>query len=289
MAVPPSESFEGRPPAHDGSTARGSLPVVIVFIIAMVLGFGFAYLMSGLRSSRSSTVPPSTASNEVAPGSPRIEVIDLRPHARRYARFVPAGSPPPGGWPIIVFLHGRMEAGDDPLRAVGVGIGPALMRDASRFPAVVVFPQFPTGESWKTDERANDVIAALDHTLGTVSTSVARVTLTGLSMGGQGVYEVASRHPDRFKRLGPICGWASGSADVLATLPTWIHHGEKDTVIPSSESVTMRDRLKAEGAADVRLSLYPEDGHDSWSRAYADPEFVAWLIAPHPADAAGGE
>lgn len=272
------------------------LVAIMMLVVGIVVGALLVALFGTMR--RSQTLPAGSGSTTVTtpaptiqhatavdgsvPG-PRVEVVDLRPHARPFARFIPGGKPPSGGWPIIVFLHGRMEQGSDPLRAMSVGLGPALLREASRIPAVVIFPQFPEGGNWKSDERADDVIAALDQTLGSVPTSVARVTLTGLSMGGQGVYEVASRHPDRFKRLGPLCGWGSGDATVLATLPTWIHHGEKDSVIASSESVTMRDRLVAASAKDVRLSLYPDDGHDCWSRAYADPEFIAWLIAPHPA------
>jgi predicted peptidase len=286
MSVPPSDSIEVRPPDNGAGSRRGWLSLIISTAIIFGLGALLATWWGGLNAPGASSTMP-TASSESA--SPRIEVVDLRPHARPFARFVPGGTPPPGGWPIIVFLHGRMEQGSDPLRAMSVGLGPALLRDASRFPAVVIFPQFPDGGNWKSDERAADVIAALDQTLGSVPTSVARVTLTGLSMGGQGVYEVASRHPDRFKRLGPLCGWSSGDAAVLAQLPIWIHHGEKDSIIPASESVTMRERLTAAGAADVRLNLYPDDGHDCWTRAYTNPEFIAWLIAPHPASATGGE
>jgi predicted peptidase len=64
----------------------------------------------------------------------------------------------------------------------------------------------------------------------------------------------------------------------LKTLGVWAFHGAKDPVVPLEESQRMVDSLKKEGLPDVKLTVYPEAQHDSWTETYNNPELYAWLL-----------
>jgi predicted peptidase len=40
----------------------------------------------------------------------------------------------------------------------------------------------------------------------------------------------------------------------------------------------MYEALKSVGA-DVKLTIYPDAGHDSWTETYNNPEFFEWMLA----------
>jgi predicted peptidase len=108
-----------------------------------------------------------------------------------------------------------------------------------------------------------------------------RVYLTGLSMGGFGTWDTVTEYPQTYAAVIPICGGA-GVRFVMASrikhIPEWIFHGAKDPVVDPKFSQRMFDSLKKLGA-DVKLTLYPEAQHDSWTAAYESEETWAWLFA----------
>lgn len=215
----------------------------------------------------------------------------------RYQIFVPATYTPTQRWPVILFLHGAGERGSDGYIQTQVGLAPAIRQNASRFPAIAVFPQSPAESSW-TGTIARMALAALDQTMGEYQTDPARVYLTGLSMGGNGTWYIAYRNPKRFAAIAPICGWIrperwkeadpvvpadsgeifSAFARQLRQTPTWIFHGEVDPVVPVEESRAPFAALRATGAP-VQYTEVPGTGHNSWDPAYGSPRFWAWLFA----------
>ena len=103
--------------------------------------------------------------------------------------------------------------------------------------------------------------------------------LTGLSMGGFGSFAYAAKHPGVFAAVVPICGGGDAAvADKYKGTPFWIFHGEKDSVVPVNRSVEMADAMKAMGV-DVKLTLYPEANHDSWTETYANEEVYSWMLS----------
>ena len=60
-------------------------------------------------------------------------------------------------------------------------------------------------------------------------------------------------------------------------MPIWVFHGGKDKTVPVQKSLDMVDALKAVGA-DVKLTVYPDAEHDSWTRTYDNPAFYDWLL-----------
>jgi predicted peptidase len=97
-------------------------------------------------------------------------------------------------------------------------------------------------------------------------------------MGGFGTWSLAATYPERFAAIAPICGGGNRmEARRLADMPIWVFHGAKDKVVPMSMSQDMVDALKKKGS-DVKFTVYPETGHNSWVEAYNNPELYEWLL-----------
>ncbi|HUR59831.1 MAG TPA: prolyl oligopeptidase family serine peptidase [Opitutaceae bacterium] len=215
----------------------------------------------------------------------------------RYLLHVPAGAEadPDRRWPVLLFLHGAGERGDD-LWRVAIHGPPKLLRGtgplteaetaAARVLAenfIVVAPQCPAGASW--DDEA--VLALLDAVQAKQKVDPARVYLTGLSMGGYGTWSLASRYPERFAAVVPICGGGQTISLLLATnekkaalrtLGFRVFHGARDPTVPVNESERLVALLKRGGVTDLELTIYPEARHDSWTETYANAELYTWLL-----------
>ncbi len=234
-----------------------------------------------------------------APPTPGFQdrELALEGERHRYVVYVPPGRPPRHHWPVILFLHGSGERGDDGRRPTEIGLGPALARFPERYPAVVVFPQVPANERWP-GAAARVALAALAHTEREFPVDKRREYLVGLSMGGNGAWYLAYRNPRRFAAAVVICGWfvpraeeptrepvvpdADGDPDSalatrLAQLPLWIFHGDSDPVIPPDDSRRIAARFAALHAPARYIEL-PETGHDAWDPAFADSALPGWLF-----------
>ena len=183
---------------------------------------------------------------------------------------------PDRDWPLLLFLHGAGERGDS-LAVVGVH-GPLKERAAGRdLPFVIVAPQVPTGSRWTVGR----VAAGLDAAIAQYRIDESRVYLTGLSMGGFGTWEAIMRMPERFAAAVPICGGGLPlGIEAARDVPVWAFHGAMDPVVPIEMSVGMVRTLRNAGG-DVRFTVYPDAGHDSWSEAYASDDLYTWLLSHH--------
>ena len=249
---------------------------------------GFLLLASGLSSS-----PPGQ-------GTFQQRTLALGPDAYRYQVFLPVGWQPQKSWPVVLFLHGNGERGDDGWRQTLVGIGPAIRRNPERIPAIVVLPQCRRGMWWTHTRMARLALAALEAAVRDFGGDSTRIFLTGISMGGYGTWSLAAKHPGKFAALAPICGGVVPPAGVkvpedhppvefspdpyrsmavrIGQTPVWIFHGTDDPRVPVSESRRMAGALRALGKP-VRFSEYAGVGHDSWDRAYDEPDFFPWLLS----------
>jgi len=179
-------------------------------------------------------------------------------------------------WPLVMFLHGAGERGDD-LNLLKIH-GPVMQVDkGQKFPFILVAPQCPDGSWWT--EHLDDLNSLLDLVEAKYSVDKKRVYLTGISMGGEGTWKLAMSHPDRFAAIVPICGKGNPwLAYRLKDVPVWAFHGDKDSVIPVSESINMEKALK-DLKAEVKLTLYPGVDHNSWTQTYDNPEVYEWLLS----------
>jgi predicted peptidase len=216
----------------------------------------------------------------------------------RYQVFVPtrdAGGRHP---PVILFLHGSGERGDDNQRQTDVGLGAHIRQHMADFPAIAVFPQTAADQSW-SGANARMALAELEASVREFNGDEDRITLTGMSRGGYGVYELALMEPKRFAALVPVCGGITSPglneplqvegvatapdpfaavAQRLQHLPMWIFHGGKDDVVTPDQSRHMVEAMRKIGG-NVRYTEFAEAGHNAWDPAYATPELWTWLFA----------
>ncbi len=204
--------------------------------------------------------------------------------AADYLLFLPHGygADPAKRWPLMLFLHGAGERGSNVWLVAKHG-PPKIDTTATNFPFIVVSPQCPDGKIWSNDL----LLALLDEIEARYAVDTHRVYLTGLSMGGFGTWSLGLSHPDRFAAIAPICGGGDFITPFLAvgehkaaltSLGVWAFHGGKDPVVPLEESQRMVNYLKKLGVRDVKLTVYRDAVHDSWTQAYADPELFAWFL-----------
>jgi predicted peptidase len=178
-------------------------------------------------------------------------------------------------YPLIVFLHGAGERGDN-TKLLKVGL-PKLLREAQDYPFILVAPQCPV-DSWWTREL-NELSLFLKGFLRRYSVDRRRIYLTGLSMGGDGTWQLAALQPKLFAAIVPICGRdKSNSASKLKNIPTWTFHGAKDDIVPVKESKKVVSAIKALGG-NAKLTIYPDAGHNAWDKTYETDELYHWLFA----------
>jgi predicted peptidase len=98
-------------------------------------------------------------------------------------------------------------------------------------------------------------------------------------MGGFGTWDVLARHPDLVAAAVPICGGGNpAKAGKMTGVPIWVFHGDKDEAVKVEQSRTMVEAVKKAGG-DVKYTEYPGVGHNSWEKAYAEPELLKWMMS----------
>lgn len=222
-------------------------------------------------------------------------IVDVGGVSSTYRLYEPLGVD--GPLPLILFLHGAGESGRDGLAQTTVGLGPAVRREPTRFPALIVFPQASRGYGWR-DFNLAAAVAALDDVQRAYDVDRDRVYVTGISMGGYGTWLLAVITPERFAAAVPVCGGLdaggalhagavsatsrsdayAAAAKRLGRIPQWVFHGDADDIIPVEESRSMVAALR-EAGADVRYTEYAGVRHNSWDRAYGEPELMEWMLA----------
>lgn len=205
-------------------------------------------------------------------------------------------------YPLVYFLHGAGERGNDNEAQLTHGSS-LFLQDSIRqnYPSIVVFPQCPEKSFWSNVKFTNDSITGawqfqfqpdgeptiamklaeelLKKLMKDFPVNKKQVYITGLSMGGMGTFEMVRRNPKLFAAAMPICGGAEPSTSAkLTKTKWWVFHGDSDNVVPEHFSKDMVDALKAAGA-DVKYSVYPGVGHNSWDNAFAEPMFMAWMFS----------
>jgi predicted peptidase len=225
----------------------------------------------------------------------------------RYQIYVPADYTAAKPWPILLSLHGNSIQGDDGLLPTRRGLADAIRVRRDAFPVICVFPQAPKGEFWEQPSIQQLAIAELDQTVKDFRIDTSREYLTGYSMGAAGSYRIAYKWPDRFAAIATGAGTvqpipASLGADRakidehtnpftvepepfsalamrIKVVPTWVFHGDADTVVSIEQSRRLVAALRAAGAT-VRYTEMSATGHnDGVDKMYGNVELITWLLA----------
>lgn len=199
----------------------------------------------------------------------------------KYVVFVPHAYKGDKEFPLILFLHGAGERGDDGKAPVMQGIangGIKFKNNEKSFPFFVIFPQCKSKGSWKAGgPDADRALAILDEVQKDYKIDSKRLYLTGLSLGGMGTWSLAIAHPNKWAAIAPVCG--SGdikSADKIKHIPTWAFCGDLDK--PFIEPNRAMFKALKEAGGNPRYTELPHVGHNSWDCAYVTPELYAWFL-----------
>lgn len=211
-----------------------------------------------------------------------------------YRLLLPQGYDAQRVYPLVLFFHGAGERGtDNEIQLVHGMVDFATDEAQQKHPCFVVAPQCPEQQQWVDTPWTAD-----QHTMPAEPTAALRLSLelltslaeefsidadrlyvTGLSMGGFGVWDAIQRHPDRFAAALPICGGGDTElAKWIAHIPVWAFHGDSDPVVKPHRSRAMIEALRAAGGSP-KYTEYPDVEHNSWTATYADPQVHAWLFA----------
>jgi poly(3-hydroxybutyrate) depolymerase len=204
----------------------------------------------------------------------------------KYTVFVPRNYTPTKKWPVILFLHGAGERGNDGMLPTTVGIGPIVQQREATFPFVVVFPQSEDMrgrllKGWSADTadgaRALKILQQVEKDY---SIDSKREILTGWSMGGYGVWEWAAKAPERWLSVVPISGGGDRAwGENLKNVPIWAWHGAKDRSVRVERSRDMIEAIRAAGG-NPRYTEVADGDHDVWMQAYDDDSLYSWMLSP---------
>lgn len=188
-------------------------------------------------------------------------------------------------YPLVIFLHGAGERGDDNKAQLKHGAGEFAKPEVrKKHPCFVLAPQCPKNDWWAGSFRGmsgasgKQVIQLVEKLRKELPIDEKRIYITGLSMGGFGTWELLIQHPDLFAAAIPICGGGNvKAADKLVKIPIWAFHGDADNVVKPDLSRSMIEAIKKTGGKP-KYTEYPGVGHDSWTRTYRNPEVIDWLF-----------
>jgi predicted esterase len=177
-------------------------------------------------------------------------------------------------WPLILFLHGSGERGNDLKKVRDQGLAKVLAT-GNKFPAVIISPQCPANEWWQSCllvKLLNDVTAKY-------RVDADRTYLTGISMGGFGSWALGLACPERFAAVAPVCGGSDlTDAARLKDIPLWAFHGQEDKTVPVTNTINMVAAIRQAGG-HPHDTLYPGVGHGCWHLVYDTDAFYTWLFA----------
>lgn len=223
------------------------------------------------------------------------EFVSAEGQSINYRLLTPQNMKAGKKYPLVIFLHGLGERGDDNEAQLVHG-GQMFLNPSNqeKYPAYVIFPQCPKTTFWayqnipssfdqlNPEENMTAVFRAvkemIDHYRAMPSVDVSRVYIMGVSMGGMATYDMVTRFPEVFAAAIPICGAVNpGRIAAAKSVKFRIFHGDADKVVPVECSRRAYRELKAAGA-DVEYFEFAGCGHGSWNPAFNKEDFMQWLF-----------
>lgn len=200
-------------------------------------------------------------------------------------------------YPLVIFLHGVGERGDDNETQLKWGVknfaSDAIMKT---YRPIVLAPQCPVDSRWSNYVQDSTVLSRkitlkpqasrpmvllmelVDQLIEKLPVDPNRIYITGLSMGGTGTFDAISRYPDKFAAAVPVCGTADPNyAEKISNIPIWIFQGALDPLYNPKTSQNLLEDLTSLGA-HPGFTQYPETGHFAWLAAYSDSMMMAWMF-----------
>ena len=200
-----------------------------------------------------------------------------RYYSFNYVKYLPKDYDETKKYPLVFFLHGAGERGEDLDVACRHGYMKHVRESGAEYPFIFVAPQCPDGKYWAC--YTESLLAFLDYVCESLPIDLDRVYLTGLSMGGTGTWMLAMAAPERFAAIAPICGsgiyWYGG---ILKDIPVMVYHGDCDETVPIHDSMEMVRSVNKRGG-NAQIKVLHGVGHDAWEQAYAGDALYTWLLS----------
>ena len=220
-----------------------------------------------------STVTPDTKTTVAGNKSP---LVPSKSKTYPYLAYTPQGynENDKKEWPIIIYLHGSSCKGNNLEKLKKYG-PPFYLERGMQVDAIVISPQCPTNKNWTVGTWFESFYKELKEKY---NFDPSRVYLTGMSLGGFGTWDLASRYPDYFAAVVPLCGGGrTGMVETMKDIPTWVFHGDLDQKVRLSRSEEMVNAMKNLGS-EPKFSVLKGQGH-SIQKVYSDQSLYQWLLS----------
>jgi predicted peptidase len=245
--------------------------------------------------------------------------ITVGSETMRYRLYLPAGYTTTKEYPLVLFLHGAGESGTNNSSQVSNHISNLINLTESQYPSILVAPQLRQSTGWYPEGNPQDLTPAMLQTLfSSYSIDDNRLYITGLSMGGFGTMNYLDYYTDRtgieFAAAVSMHGGYSTTVNPawvehFKHVPTWLIHGNNDTVvsvnysrntyrslvnIPASSPIVFNQTIMGYPTAvtgNIRYSEIPGGGHGGWTGLYGQTAIYNWMFAqavPEPGTIALG-
>ena len=199
------------------------------------------------------------------------------------------------GLPLVVFLHGAGERGNNNTDQLRLGVRFFLNDSVTgHYPFILLAPQCPQDKRWVNTDwtlpshtmdaqptaEMSGVFRLIDSLIHSGAVDRSRIYICGISMGGFGVWDALSRRPETFAAGIAICGGGdTHQAQRLTGIPIWAFHGKKDKLVQYKRSVDMCKAIKHNGGKNIKLTSYNGIGHGCWDKAMSTPGLFQWLFS----------
>ncbi len=228
-------------------------------------------------------------------------------HVLLYRLLIPPGYSPDKKYPLILFLHGSGEAGNNNETQLVSG-GPAALSHPllqAQHPSFVLCPQIPFRAQWGFGLNNNWPPQALFGLLGQLqkefNVDAHRIYITGLSLGGFGTWDMIGRYPDLFAAAVPVSAAGDPTqVEKFKNLPIWALHGDADHAVAISGLMRGKGLIPGiVGDADMiaalekagghpKFTVFKGQGHGIWPLAYNEPGLYDWLFSQKRSHPSGG-
>lgn len=203
-----------------------------------------------------------------------------------YGIFIPADYNPSLKYPVIMYLHGYGNNYSVYLNWYNEGV-------QNSYPCFVYTPKTPPSwgdwSGWwdQLTEPMTAAIHVLDSLIQIYSIDTNRIYVYGISMGGEGTFDLLDKFPHKFAAAMSVCGGGQSFwAQNISNTPFWMFHGSADNINPPEITERVYEALVDLGATQMRYTNYPGYGHEIWYRAESEPAWNDWMFSFSKTDSA---
>lgn len=220
-----------------------------------------------------------------------------------YRIYIPEKYSADKAYPLMIFMHGAGERGNDNKHLHSIDANRyfyyILEDEKLKNEFILIAPQCASDCRWVEHDWSESVYDFNPEEQLSVplklfydlleneifvkyNIDMDRLLMTGISMGGFATWFTMMLRPQFLAAAVPVCGGADPkTAESIKNIPMRIFHSDDDPVVPSDSFHAMKKALESCGARDFGATLYTDEGHGSWKRAYLERAVFDWFISKH--------